>query len=172
MISRRRQDALTRLYYPKLVPKSQFAVSPNRSLRRFHRTNHSFGSYAYGTPTPDSDVDLLVVMPTRNQVEQAVRIDEPSNNAASRSISSFEAQTLANRLRWGDSYLRETWRGAKCLEKNHKAWYGSRARRPRRQAFVQAKLLSAMRYASTASKPSRSILKSMLAERGLPIIKP
>ena len=35
-----------------------------------------FGSYAYGTPTADSDVDLLVVMPTRNQVEQAVRIDE------------------------------------------------------------------------------------------------
>ncbi|HNK63690.1 MAG TPA: nucleotidyltransferase domain-containing protein [Anaerolineales bacterium] len=24
-----------------------------------------FGSYAYGTPTPDSDVDLLVVMRTR-----------------------------------------------------------------------------------------------------------
>lgn len=23
-----------------------------------------FGSYAYGTPTPDSDVDLLVVMET------------------------------------------------------------------------------------------------------------
>jgi len=22
-----------------------------------------FGSYAYGTPTPDSDVDLLVIMP-------------------------------------------------------------------------------------------------------------
>src|SRR5580700_6746073 len=35
-----------------------------------------FGSYAYGRPTPDSDVDLLVVMPTRNQLEQAVKIDE------------------------------------------------------------------------------------------------
>ena len=34
-----------------------------------------FGSYASGTPTPDSDVDLLVVMetPLRN-VEQAVEI--------------------------------------------------------------------------------------------------
>jgi predicted nucleotidyltransferase len=25
-----------------------------------------FGSYAYGTPNADSDVDLLVVMPARN----------------------------------------------------------------------------------------------------------
>src|SRR5438128_537802 len=33
-----------------------------------------FGSYAYGTPHEDSDVDLLVVMPTRDQHAQAVRI--------------------------------------------------------------------------------------------------
>jgi uncharacterized protein len=33
-----------------------------------------FGSYAYGTPHEDSDVDLLVVMPARNQHDQAVRI--------------------------------------------------------------------------------------------------
>lgn len=33
-----------------------------------------FGSYAWGTPHEDSDVDLLVVMPTRNQHDQAVRI--------------------------------------------------------------------------------------------------
>lgn len=33
-----------------------------------------FGSYAYGTPHVDSDVDLLVIMPTRNQLDQAVKI--------------------------------------------------------------------------------------------------
>jgi predicted nucleotidyltransferase len=33
-----------------------------------------FGSYAYGAPHEDSDVDLLVVMPARNQHDQAVRI--------------------------------------------------------------------------------------------------
>ena len=33
-----------------------------------------FGSYAYGTPHEDSDVDLLVVMPAANHVSQAVRI--------------------------------------------------------------------------------------------------
>src|SRR6266478_638498 len=34
-----------------------------------------FGSYAYGTPHADSDVDILVVMPARNQLDQAVRIE-------------------------------------------------------------------------------------------------
>jgi predicted nucleotidyltransferase len=33
-----------------------------------------FGSHAYGTPHKDSDVDLLVVMPARDQHAQAVRI--------------------------------------------------------------------------------------------------
>ena len=32
-----------------------------------------FGSYAYGTPHEDSDVDLMVVMPAANHVSQAVR---------------------------------------------------------------------------------------------------
>jgi predicted nucleotidyltransferase len=33
-----------------------------------------FGSYAYGTPHADSDVDILVIMPTRNQLDQAFKI--------------------------------------------------------------------------------------------------
>jgi predicted nucleotidyltransferase len=34
-----------------------------------------FGSYAQGTPHLDSDVDLLVIMPARNQLDQAVKIE-------------------------------------------------------------------------------------------------
>ena len=33
-----------------------------------------FGSHAWGAPHADSDVDILVVMPARNQHDQAVRI--------------------------------------------------------------------------------------------------
>src|SRR5947207_927925 len=58
---------------------------PMRVIRRYARAIADefhpdriilFGSYAYGTPTPheDSDVDLLVVMPARDQHAQAVRI--------------------------------------------------------------------------------------------------
>ena len=34
-----------------------------------------FGSYAYGQPHEESDVDLMVIMPTRNAIDQAIRID-------------------------------------------------------------------------------------------------
>jgi predicted nucleotidyltransferase len=56
---------------------------PMRVIRRYARAIADefhpdkiilFGSYAYGTPTEDSDVDLLVVMPARNQHDHAVRI--------------------------------------------------------------------------------------------------
>src|ERR1700691_3587345 len=56
---------------------------PMRVIRRYARAIADefkpdkiilFGSYAYGTPNEDSDVDLLVVMPAADQHTQAVRI--------------------------------------------------------------------------------------------------
>jgi predicted nucleotidyltransferase len=56
---------------------------PMRVIRRFARPVAErfrpdkiilFGSHAYGTPHADSDVDLLVVMPCRNQHDQAFKI--------------------------------------------------------------------------------------------------
>src|SRR5713101_3170601 len=56
---------------------------PMRLIRRFVRGVADcfhpekivlFGSYAYGTPHADSDVDILVIMPARNELDQAVRI--------------------------------------------------------------------------------------------------
>src|SRR5436853_4138031 len=34
-----------------------------------------FGSYAYGTPHEESDVDLMVIMPARNVIDQSIRIE-------------------------------------------------------------------------------------------------
>src|SRR5438876_8310668 len=56
---------------------------PRRLIRRFAREVAErfrpekiilFGSYAYGQPHADSDVDILIVMPARNELDQAVRI--------------------------------------------------------------------------------------------------
>src|SRR5437763_531592 len=56
---------------------------PMRVIRRYARAIADefhpdkivlFGSYAYGTPHADSDVDLLVVMPCPNTHSQSVRI--------------------------------------------------------------------------------------------------
>ena len=57
---------------------------PMRVIRRFARQVAErfrpdkiilFGSHAYGTPHADSDVDILVVMPCRNQLDQALKIE-------------------------------------------------------------------------------------------------
>lgn len=46
-----------------------------RIAERFHPQKIIlFGSYAYGTPHNESDVDLLVIMPAYNVVNQAIRI--------------------------------------------------------------------------------------------------
>jgi len=46
-----------------------------RVAERFHPERIIlFGSHAYGTPHEDSDVDILVVMPARNQIDQALKI--------------------------------------------------------------------------------------------------
>src|SRR5271170_5226086 len=56
---------------------------PMRVIRRYARAIADefqpdkiilFGSYAYGTPHDDSDVDLLVIMPAYDKHTQAVRI--------------------------------------------------------------------------------------------------
>src|SRR6202049_4556020 len=71
---------------PRTAPERTYwgADIPMREIRRFARRVAErfqpdkiilFGSYAYGTPHADSDVDILVVMPARNQLDQAVRIN-------------------------------------------------------------------------------------------------
>jgi len=67
-----------------------------------------FGSYAYGTPTPDSDVDLLVVMetPLRN-VEQAVEIRKAVDFPFPVDLLVRTPQQIAERVALGDVFLRE-----------------------------------------------------------------
>jgi predicted nucleotidyltransferase len=77
------------IHKPRTVPKAEptrwysGANIPLHVIRRFARQVAEqfqpdkivlFGSYAYGTPHADSDVDILVIMPTRNQLDQAFKI--------------------------------------------------------------------------------------------------
>ena len=73
--------ALRRRLRPPLVSWGRRPHAPDPPVSRarsptFHPDKIIlFGSYAYGTPHADSDVDILVVMPCRNELDQAVRID-------------------------------------------------------------------------------------------------
>jgi predicted nucleotidyltransferase len=67
-----------------------------------------FGSYAYGQPKPESDVDLLVVMetPLRNR-EQAVQIARAIDYHFGLDLLVRSPQQLAERLALGDFFLQE-----------------------------------------------------------------
>src|ERR1700732_4656238 len=75
----KRRDALTaspvRWYCGADVPMRAIRRFARQVAERFHPEKIVlFGSYAYGTPHEDSDVDLLVVMPARNEIDTAIRI--------------------------------------------------------------------------------------------------
>ena len=67
-----------------------------------------FGSYAYGTPTPDSDVDLLVVMETPlRHVEQAVEIRKAVDFPFPVDVLVRTPQHITERIALGDVFLRQ-----------------------------------------------------------------
>jgi len=75
-----------------------------------------FGSYAYGQPRPESDVDLLVVMetPLRNR-EQAAQIARAIDYHFGLDLLVRNPQQLAERLALGDFFLQEIIEGGKVL---------------------------------------------------------
>jgi uncharacterized protein len=78
-----------------------------------------FGSYAYGTPDPESDVDLLVVMDTPiDVVDQALLIRRATHHPFAFDLLVRTPATLAQRLELGDFFLREiTQRGKIVYER-------------------------------------------------------
>ncbi len=105
-----------------------------------------FGSHAYGTPHADSDVDILVVMPARNEIAQAVRIDRAVDPQFPLDLIVCTPKNLAWRLEEGDSFLREIMAKGKVLsEKAHRP-VGAKGRvRLRRGPNTRARTPSATR---------------------------
>jgi predicted nucleotidyltransferase len=89
---------------------------PMRVIRRYARQVAErfqpdkiilFGSYAYGTPNADSDVDILVIMRARNELDQAVGISMAVEAPFPLDIIVRTPRKLAWRLKEGDWFLRE-----------------------------------------------------------------
>ena len=74
-----------------------------------------FGSHAYGTPHADSDVDILVVMPCRNQLDQAARISIDIDPPFPLDIIVRTPHNMEWRLAEGESFLREITSKGKVL---------------------------------------------------------
>jgi predicted nucleotidyltransferase len=80
-----------------------------------------FGSYAHGRPHKDSDVDILVVMLTRNQLDQAFKIHWKIQPPFPLHIIVRTPKKMEWRLAEGDSFLGEVVSKGKVLyEARHK----------------------------------------------------
>lgn len=67
-----------------------------------------FGSYAYGEPHPESDIDFLIIMATSlRETEQALLIRQYLKPLFALDILVYTPSHLKQRLDWGDSFLKE-----------------------------------------------------------------
>ena len=74
-----------------------------------------FGSYAYGTPHENSDVDILVIMPARNEINQAVRIQMAVHAPFSMDLIVRTPEHLRKRLEEGHPFFVEVMGQGKVL---------------------------------------------------------
>jgi len=75
-----------------------------------------FGSYAYGVPTEDSDVDILVIMPFEGRNPQkATEIWMATKSKFPIDIMVRKPAEIKKRLRMGDFFLREITEKGKVL---------------------------------------------------------
>jgi predicted nucleotidyltransferase len=74
-----------------------------------------FGSHAYGQPHADSDVDILVVMAARHEIDQAVRIDRAIAPLFPLDLIVCTPKNMAWRLKEGDWFLSEIMKKGKVL---------------------------------------------------------
>jgi len=80
-----------------------------------------FGSHAYGKPTPDSDVDLLVVMPFEGKgYKKAAEIMSKVRPPFSVDLLVRTPEELRQRLAWHDFFLMEiTDKGEVLYDSSH-----------------------------------------------------
>lgn len=65
-----------------------------------------FGSYAYGTPREDSDVDMLVILPEAS-IRKAVEILHRIRPPFAVDLITRTPEQVKQRLAWNDFFLKE-----------------------------------------------------------------
>ncbi len=88
-----------------------------------------FGSYAYGHPTEDSDVDLLVIMPFEGHpVHQSVKIRLGMDIPFPADILVRTPRMVRDRLAIGDPFMKDILEGGKVLYESDHRRVGGKSR--------------------------------------------
>jgi predicted nucleotidyltransferase len=92
-----------------MVNKEAIQKVAREIVGRFHpRKVILFGSHAYGRPTEDSDVDLLVIMETEERnLPQALKISRAISHPFPMDLLVLKPREVQTRLQGGDLVLRE-----------------------------------------------------------------
>ncbi len=87
-----------------------------------------FGSYAYGKPHEESDVDLLVIMRTRNAIDQSIRITLAFEQLFSLDLIVRTPWQIEHGLKDDNWFLREIVEKGKVLYEARDRQVGSQGR--------------------------------------------
>ena len=88
-----------------------------------------FGSHAYGTPHADSDVDILVIMPCRSQLDQAFKIELACDPPFPLSLIVRTPSNLKWRLEEGELFHTEIITKGKVLYEKGNPRMGAQSRK-------------------------------------------
>jgi uncharacterized protein len=122
-------DRPARTYYGADIPMAVIRRYARQVGERFRPDKVIlFGSRAYGTPHADSDVDLLVIMPARNQIDQAVKIRWEMPPPFPMDLIVRTPHSIGWRLRDGDSFHTEIVTKGKVLYENGHSRVGTKGR--------------------------------------------
>ncbi|MCI0334558.1 MAG: nucleotidyltransferase domain-containing protein [Planctomycetes bacterium] len=112
------------------VPKSVIRRFAREVAEQFHPEKIIlFGSHAYGKPHIDSDVDILVIMPCRNELDQAYKLRLAVSAPFPLDIIVRKPHNMKWRLAEGDWFLREIVAKGKVLYEAPDGRMGAKSRR-------------------------------------------
>jgi len=106
----------------RLIPRERIQAYCDVIAREFRPQKIVlFGSYAYGQPTPDSDVDLLVILPFRgNDVAKGIEIRSRFDTPFPLDLMVRKPEFIARRQRERDMFIEMvTARGQLMYEGEH-----------------------------------------------------
>ena len=100
-----------------MITQKQIKDFGRRLAREFQpRKVVLFGSYAYGKPSPDSDVDILVVMPLNgNPVDKSVEMRLKLQPRFPLDLLVRTPAKIKERLAMGDDFIKDIFDNGKVL---------------------------------------------------------
>lgn len=100
-----------------MIETSQILGVADKIAQQFHPERIIlFGSYAYGTPNENSDVDLLIVMPFEGKsVRKSIEIEAEVHQGFPMDLIAITPERLKERLDGKDYFLCEVVESGKVL---------------------------------------------------------